>query len=522
MSDMTDLATAASAIIDPATSAADLAIIAEVHPSLRTAIALHPAAYPGLLDWLDALGDPVLSAAVASRRASDTQAAQVPVAVVQETKSNEAGSMDGVGEMPHAADQPVETRPQQVRMRIPVDSRAPLIAGIVLIIGAIPGLLCSFGFFGFLELAYSMFDDSAGFYVTMAVFVFGVVLCVFAFMKRFVPVISIIIGIATASWFILWAIASVFRGSVYGIVSAVCLILALLGVAFIYKGSRRVNNTKTWKTIAVALLGVALVFNVLNGVFETNHFVYEYHKFSQNYDFYVSTGKWVLGTILMLFASTASLVAIGLLVSSLSSDPSKKYYEPRPRTVRTPAMAVTKEAVVTPVPLYTMVVMPDGTQQMMPVAQQAGMAPIGQTGSLADAPKRQVGMWGAYRWFWKKYAQFSGRASVKEYWWVVLAQVIVTLPVTALSVIGAVLADDGEDAGFFMMLIAIGLIGLYSLAVIVPNLALIVRRLHDTGRPWPYMLIALIPLVGAIIVIVFCAQQGTVGANMYGPDDSGY
>jgi len=80
MSDMTDLATAANAIANPATSAADLAVIAEAHPSLRTAVALHPNAYPGLLDWLDALGDPTLSRAVAARKSADAKKTEAPSA----------------------------------------------------------------------------------------------------------------------------------------------------------------------------------------------------------------------------------------------------------------------------------------------------------------------------------------------------------------------------------------------------------------------------------------------------------
>jgi len=79
MSDLHDLATAANEIANPVTSAADLAVIAQMHPSLRTAVAFHPNVYPGLLDWLDGLGDPNLSRAVAARRQSDAQSIPTPV-----------------------------------------------------------------------------------------------------------------------------------------------------------------------------------------------------------------------------------------------------------------------------------------------------------------------------------------------------------------------------------------------------------------------------------------------------------
>ncbi len=82
MSELTDPAAAATALADPATTAIDLSTIAQHHPQLRAQVAMHPAAYPGLLDWLDGLGDPMLSAVVAVRRDADRahQAAASPAA----------------------------------------------------------------------------------------------------------------------------------------------------------------------------------------------------------------------------------------------------------------------------------------------------------------------------------------------------------------------------------------------------------------------------------------------------------
>ena len=78
MSDMTDVTVAARALADPLTPAANLADIAQAHPSLRSSVALHPNVYPGLLDYLDMLGDPVVSAAVATRRAGGQRVMQGP------------------------------------------------------------------------------------------------------------------------------------------------------------------------------------------------------------------------------------------------------------------------------------------------------------------------------------------------------------------------------------------------------------------------------------------------------------
>ena len=163
-----------------------------------------------------------------------------------------------------------------------------------------------------------------------------------------------------------------------------------------------------------------------------------------------------------------------------------------------------------------MVTLPDGSQQMMPVAQPVGVSTVAQSMSSLDYPRRRLGMDEAFKRFWKKYARFNGRASVGEYWWVILAQFLVMLPLMVLIVVGAVPLVNGEEAGLVLAGIAGGLSGL---AIMVPLLALLVRRLHDTGRAGPYVLLSLIPLVGAIIVLVFCIQEGTRGANAYGFDD---
>jgi len=72
MSDLSDISIAARAVADPSTPPADLGAIAQMHPALRPQVALHPNTYPMLLDWLGAVGDPAVSAAVASRRSRGT------------------------------------------------------------------------------------------------------------------------------------------------------------------------------------------------------------------------------------------------------------------------------------------------------------------------------------------------------------------------------------------------------------------------------------------------------------------
>jgi uncharacterized membrane protein YhaH (DUF805 family) len=103
----------------------------------------------------------------------------------------------------------------------------------------------------------------------------------------------------------------------------------------------------------------------------------------------------------------------------------------------------------------------------------------------------------------KKYADFSGRARRSEYWWFYLAEIIVLV---VLSVLGRAI-----DPLIFLYYLAI-------LALIVPGLAVGVRRLHDTGRSGWWILIGLIPLVGAIVLLVFLVQDSNPGDNQYGPN----
>lgn len=102
----------------------------------------------------------------------------------------------------------------------------------------------------------------------------------------------------------------------------------------------------------------------------------------------------------------------------------------------------------------------------------------------------------------KKYAEFGGRARRKEFWMFVLFNVLISL---ALGIVDAVI-------GF-------GLLGaLYGLAVLVPSIAVSVRRLHDIGRTGWWVLVGLVPLIGLIILIVFAVMEGQAGSNQYGPD----
>ena len=107
----------------------------------------------------------------------------------------------------------------------------------------------------------------------------------------------------------------------------------------------------------------------------------------------------------------------------------------------------------------------------------------------------------------RKYVEFSGRATRREYWTFILINLVISL---ILSFIDRSLGFASADTG-------VGLLsGIYSLAVFLPSLAVMVRRLHDTGRSGWWVLIGLIPFIGWIVLLIFALLEST-GDNEYGP-----
>ncbi|MFJ9823130.1 DUF805 domain-containing protein [Streptomyces sp. NPDC101160] len=103
----------------------------------------------------------------------------------------------------------------------------------------------------------------------------------------------------------------------------------------------------------------------------------------------------------------------------------------------------------------------------------------------------------------KKYAVFTGRARRQEFWMFALFNIIAAIIVMVIDM----------AIGSYPLLYTI-----YALAVLLPSLGVTVRRLHDTGRSGWWILIDLIPFVGAIILIVFLATEGASHDNAYGPN----
>jgi len=120
----------------------------------------------------------------------------------------------------------------------------------------------------------------------------------------------------------------------------------------------------------------------------------------------------------------------------------------------------------------------------------------------------------------KRYAQFDGRARRKEYWYFVLFNALVAILLCALSMAAMMLLSNSNYSS--VAVIAFIPYMLYSFAVLIPGLAVLVRRLHDIGKSGWWFFISFIPVVGGIILLVFVCQDSQPGPNIYGPNPKDY
>lgn len=120
-------------------------------------------------------------------------------------------------------------------------------------------------------------------------------------------------------------------------------------------------------------------------------------------------------------------------------------------------------------------------------------------------------------YYWKvlqNYATFTGRARRSEYWYFVLFNVIFAIVAMVIdNVMGTTM-----QLGYGVALPYGYVYLLYSLAVFIPGLAVMVRRLHDVGKSGWMFLVALIPLIGAIWLLVLLFTDSQVGDNKWGPN----
>jgi uncharacterized membrane protein YhaH (DUF805 family) len=117
---------------------------------------------------------------------------------------------------------------------------------------------------------------------------------------------------------------------------------------------------------------------------------------------------------------------------------------------------------------------------------------------------------------WKKYADFSGRARRKEYWYFGLFNGLVFIVIYLL--IGLLGGFNENDAPRATAIPAYVLLALYYLAVIVPSLAVTVRRLHDIDKSGWWIFINFVPAVGGIWFLILMCMDSVPDANQWGPN----
>lgn len=118
----------------------------------------------------------------------------------------------------------------------------------------------------------------------------------------------------------------------------------------------------------------------------------------------------------------------------------------------------------------------------------------GQTGVKGSGSPKHVSFGEAIKLFFTNFANFTGRSTVSEYWFAFLFAFILSIFTSAIPGIGTII----------------------SLIILIPSFSVAVRRLHDTGKAWTYMLVAFIPIVGIILLIVQYCQPSTFD-NRWGP-----
>jgi uncharacterized membrane protein YhaH (DUF805 family) len=111
-----------------------------------------------------------------------------------------------------------------------------------------------------------------------------------------------------------------------------------------------------------------------------------------------------------------------------------------------------------------------------------------------------------------KYATFSGRARRSEYWWFVVFEIVVLLLALGLDNVLHTTVNGGGVGWVYFVAV---------LALVIPNIAVTVRRLHDTGRSGWWWFLSLLCGIGALVVFVFCLLDTTPGPNQYGPSPKG-
>lgn len=173
-----------------------------------------------------------------------------------------------------------------------------------------------------------------------------------------------------------------------------------------------------------------------------------------------------------------------------------------PVTPVTPVRPVTPVAPVTPVSTVT------------PVSPVTPVAPGSAVFPPDPGPAKAPGFWEAVKLFFTHYVDFRTRSRRREFWFACIFNTVLILAFYALGIVG--ISTENTT------LTSIGsvLLFVYSIAILIPGLAVSVRRLHDVGKSGWFYLLNMIPYLGSIILLVFYCMDSTMD-NQWGPSPKG-
>src|SRR5690606_19506611 len=115
----------------------------------------------------------------------------------------------------------------------------------------------------------------------------------------------------------------------------------------------------------------------------------------------------------------------------------------------------------------------------------------------------------------ENYANFSGRARRSEYWYFTLCNFLIIMVLLSPMIFSLIITQDNSEPPF-LFYVSLVLIIIYQLAILIPTLAVSVRRLHDSGKSGWYYLVNFIPYVGGIIFLVLACIDSEDYANKWG------
>ncbi|MFH8250310.1 DUF805 domain-containing protein [Microbacterium sp. B2969] len=116
----------------------------------------------------------------------------------------------------------------------------------------------------------------------------------------------------------------------------------------------------------------------------------------------------------------------------------------------------------------------------------------------------------------KKYTEFPGRAPRSEFWWWIVFTTLVSMLLTSIPTPVWTITDQGQLA----LTMTTALASMWAIAVLLPTLAVTVRRLRDAGYGWGHLFWVLLPIAGAIVLIVLCAQPTRLAVQGVAPQAS--